>query len=302
MHEVITDIDKATTLLLQSNSIQDIHGWYVKLEKKHDLSYKVELSWLIAQNPFTRFNKEIILSKKSSHMITRVKHAKKLWEKYTELEHLRSELLSPFSYASNFQRTRIESIVSQYFSQVWNMQLLSYWPEETQYETFEESITNYDTYLKQEARHIKKISRWREQVQKHLNDTIRSRENVQKYTYRPFDSLEKNIPRLILLQERTWPFWSIRQELIKRLEKTYTEQYEYLIRSSWVWWSNRGRSWQASWWEIVWDFIQLLWRSWWSRRSWGRWWSFGGWGWGWSSWWWMSFWWWGRSGSWWTSW
>ena len=166
----------------------------------------------------------------------------------------KEELLQPFQYSGKFALSEINMIIRDY-------QLL-----------VENSRPSHMSALKAE----------RLSIQENLNKITSTLKNISSYKYLPFDSLESAISKTVKLKQSRGERWYIRADLISKLEKKYTKQYEYLISQVWSLTSG-GRRQVSGWSDILWDIFSNIssgssrW-GWGGRSIWG-WSSFGWWGW-----------------------
>ncbi len=242
------------------SAAQDINETFVLLQQLSLYKESKKESQRLFSLCITELEKyDIFLIKKNIRDIVSLKELKEaLW--YFELK---QDLLEPFNYSWRFALEEINILIREYQLEVENAS--SSW--------------------------IKSLNHKRSLIQDKLDQIQTSLKNIKSYRYKPFDSLDSAISKTIKLTVVQWERWYIRSQLISKLEKQYTKQYEFLVSQVWSITSGGKRkiSWNS---DVLWDIFSLIWNT----SSWGsRGWWWGSW-WGWRSigggrsfrWWWRS--------------
>gem|GEM_PF-2920554 len=109
--------------------------------------------------------------------------------------------MEPFEYQGSFAVREIEVIIRSYLSAVHQSR-----PSD-----------------------LKVLETYKESIQNNLDAIQVSLAKIKSYKYLPFESLDQAVRKTVKISDRSGERSSVRSLLIKRIESTYTKQYEYLM-------------------------------------------------------------------------
>lgn len=252
-----------------ANNNQNINAIFQNIEKlelTYQITFHKKIIEAIESQPFSQYAQELYKKRNEPKLVWLIEKSFKLLEKYTEILQKLHEIILLPRIAGTYQRKikpKLKSIL-QWVSEIESKlihpsQFLpkKSWP-------YEEILNEYSSHLTQLKRKTQMLKKFKANIVKDIIHIEESLHNVKNYTYKPFDTLNNIIRHEILLSKET-EFQDIREDLIKKLEKSYTEQYQYLLHFvPETWWNKK------SWSSLIEGLINSLW------ESWGKWW--------WSSW------------------
>ena len=249
-------IKQSQRWLTSAQEIFELHELLIQLEKFPKQAKQAKKLQEIFRTSLEAYDIQHILASIRKHI-----SLEKLKKTLGYLEK-KEELLSPFEYSSSFAIDQLSIIIREFM------------------------ILGESSWSKE----LKNLEAMRNDIQSKLHQITTSLKKISSYKYIPFESLDSAINRTISLSKRTGERWVIRKLLSRKIEKKYTQQYEFAISQIWAitsWWRRQVSGWS----DILADLISGMGNTR-ARSSWfGGWRSLGGgssFGWWWSSSWWTS--------------